>query len=231
MERRRIGGKRIDRESDNEYSDEKAKWVRNRANELRVNVPKSEQWFISILIKHKLDHLFINNKSLLGKYIGDFVHKSIKLVIEIDGKVHDSKKVVTKDYVRQLELEQQGYKIIRVKAYDELGAKMVIDRIKTILKNGFSKPKKVQKHAGHEVSDVFNNNIAIKSSQDLYQDKTDVVYTSSYHKTRCHLCERTEKLKHVLANNHALYLCFAHYGHYNTICTNVNKVAKYLNIP
>lgn len=223
VERRRI----CDIISKNRDIKKKSDWVRNRANELRGDVPRSEQWFIGLLVKNKLDHLFINNKSLMGKYIGDFVHKSIKLIIEIDGKIHDKREVITNDYLRQVELEQEGYKVMRVIAYDDLGGQIVIDRIKSILKNGFKVTKEVQKHAGQTITDTFRH---ITNSSEQYKGLTDISYTSSFHNKICHLCDRSKHLKQVIALNQAMYLCSGHFGYYNQICKNMDKVSDYLKI-
>lgn len=205
----------------------KKTWVRRKASELRGNIPRSEQWFIQLLVKNKLDHLFINNKTLLDKYIGDFVHKSIKLIIEIDGKIHDKQEVLTKDYTRQVELEQNGYKIIRVKAYDDLGGQIVIDRIKSIIKNGFKKIPEKQKHVGQNINDTFRH---VTNSSTHYNGLEDISYTNSFHNKKCYLCERDRNLKQVVALNHAMYLCSGHFGYYNQICRQLDKVAKYLKL-
>ncbi len=46
-------------------------------------------------------------------YIADFMCIELMLIIEVDGQTHDWEETVTKDKVRQQELEQAGFTILR----------------------------------------------------------------------------------------------------------------------
>jgi very-short-patch-repair endonuclease len=52
----------------------------------------------------------------IGRYIADFYCDELKLVVEIDGSIHDQTDQAEYDMVRQRELEDQGYTIVRVTA-------------------------------------------------------------------------------------------------------------------
>jgi len=49
----------------------------------------------------------------IGDYIADFVALSAKLIIEIDGGYHTTADQQAEDAVRSVNLENQGYKILR----------------------------------------------------------------------------------------------------------------------
>ena len=49
-------------------------------------------------------------------------------------------------------------------------------------------------------------------------------------KHTCHKCKRTENLKYITLKNGSVFLCFAHYGWYNQIKKDFDKVCKYLKI-
>lgn len=51
-------------------------------------------------------------------YFADIYFPQVQLVVEIDGKYHDTEKQKTKDYYRTLHLEQNGYKVRRFKNED-----------------------------------------------------------------------------------------------------------------
>ncbi|MGZ8371166.1 MAG: endonuclease domain-containing protein, partial [Caulobacteraceae bacterium] len=49
----------------------------------------------------------------IGRYVVDFACDRLRLVIEIDGDVHQRDEVVTNDYWRQKDLEGLGWTVIR----------------------------------------------------------------------------------------------------------------------
>ena len=51
----------------------------------------------------------------LGIYIADFYSHQFKLIIELDGSVHNLPEVVANDIERQKNLEQDGFKFLRFK--------------------------------------------------------------------------------------------------------------------
>lgn len=55
----------------------------------------------------------IRRQAPIGRYIVDFFHPATRLVIEIDGPVHDEPKRQLKDLERTAWLTEQGYCVIR----------------------------------------------------------------------------------------------------------------------
>lgn len=58
--------------------------------------------------------LKIRRQHSIGKYIVDFYCEELKLIIEVDGKVHDNLVQANYDYDRDQCLRSQGYSIYRV---------------------------------------------------------------------------------------------------------------------
>ena len=66
-------------------------------------------------------------------YITDFVCLELKLIIELDGITHTGKEKTEKDFKRQKELEDAGFKVIRFSDDDVLNNVFhVTERIKCI---------------------------------------------------------------------------------------------------
>ena len=49
----------------------------------------------------------------VGRFVVDFACVPLRLVIEIDGGVHDRDDVVVRDHVRQTEIEALGWTVVR----------------------------------------------------------------------------------------------------------------------
>lgn len=87
------------------------------ADNLRKNLPPSEKWFWDMYIDaNSLDEHDKCNE-VYGPFIPDILNLKYKYIIEIDGSVHDDKKVQAKDKRRDKYFEDQGFTVIRVKAY------------------------------------------------------------------------------------------------------------------
>ena len=84
-----------------------------RATILRKNMTLAEL----ILWKKLKDKSIFKNKFRrqhpVGIFIVDFYNHEYKLVIEIDGEIHQSDEAINYDSGREYELEKQGIKIIR----------------------------------------------------------------------------------------------------------------------
>ncbi|HBR81013.1 MAG: Valine-tRNA ligase [Candidatus Uhrbacteria bacterium GW2011_GWE2_45_35] len=71
----------------------------------------------------------------IENYVVDFCRRSKKLIIEIDGEIHNEKDVAENDKLRTQDLENLGYKIIRFTNQEVLNdLESVINKIKTSLK-------------------------------------------------------------------------------------------------
>ncbi|MFY0697939.1 MAG: endonuclease domain-containing protein [Balneola sp.] len=106
------------------------------ARVLRKNPTSSEKLFWELVRKRRFKGLrFIRQKPFVHTqygnkrcfYIADFYCAEHKLIVEIDGKVHDYQK----DYDRQrtVVLENLGLKVIRFKNEEVLNEKLVFERI------------------------------------------------------------------------------------------------------
>ena len=52
---------------------------------------------------------------IIGQYIVDFFFRNSLLIVELDGEYHFTKEQQEADSIRQMWLEQQGYKVLRFK--------------------------------------------------------------------------------------------------------------------
>jgi very-short-patch-repair endonuclease len=49
----------------------------------------------------------------IGRYFADFACEQLRLILEIDGGVHERDDVVLRDHLRQAELESLGWTVLR----------------------------------------------------------------------------------------------------------------------
>ncbi len=89
-----------------------------RAKEMRANPTPAEAALWEQLRNKKLDAKF-RQQHLIGDYIVDFVCLDKKLIVEVDGKIHESQ--VEEDAKRTEILENDYYKVIRFKNEEVLG--------------------------------------------------------------------------------------------------------------
>jgi very-short-patch-repair endonuclease len=80
--------------------------------QMRKNPTEAEMILWEALRGKKLGVRFLCQKAI-GRYIVDFYCASAKLVIELDGSVHDSPNAQAYDAVRQHELEARGLRVVR----------------------------------------------------------------------------------------------------------------------
>ena len=81
--------------------------------ELRQSATKAEKILWEYLRNRNLDGLKFRRQHPIGKFIADFYCHEMKLVVELDGAVHDGKMNVQYDDSRTLELKGSGIKVIR----------------------------------------------------------------------------------------------------------------------
>ena len=116
------------------------KWVHNSQNlidrrrELRKNSTKAEEILWFELRNNKLGAKFKRQNSI-GGYIADFYCQKYKLIIELDGKVHDTEEAKEYDGVRDKFFVSLGYKVLRFRNEEvENETEKVLDRIEENLK-------------------------------------------------------------------------------------------------
>ena len=82
------------------------------AKKLRNNVTPTEMILWGRL-KEYFPELKFRRQHPISDYIADFYCHSCKLVIEIDGSIHNLPDVKTNDEIRQKDLKELGLKVIR----------------------------------------------------------------------------------------------------------------------
>ncbi len=88
-------------------------FIIRRARELRARQTPAEIEFWKIIGAKKLMGLHFRRQHPIYIYIADFYCHSLRLVIEIDGEIHDEKDKYESDLNRTAELERFGITVIR----------------------------------------------------------------------------------------------------------------------
>ena len=86
---------------------------------LAKHMTRAEALFWNRLKKRQKtwEYQFLPQQVVIG-YVGDFVCEALKLVVEIDGKVHDRKDVKRRDALRTRRLKKAGYTVVRFRNSD-----------------------------------------------------------------------------------------------------------------
>jgi len=85
------------------------------ARDLRKNATPAEQIFWEMVRDRKFLNLKFRRQHQIGDYIADFYCHEVKLVIELDGNVHDIAERIKKDNKRDAYLKSQGFSVLRIK--------------------------------------------------------------------------------------------------------------------
>lgn len=83
------------------------------ARQLRRDATEAEQALWERLRDRQLSGLKIRRQHRIGKYIVDFYCAAARLVIELEGSIHDTPEQKEYDKVRFEELRSRGLKILR----------------------------------------------------------------------------------------------------------------------
>ena len=84
-----------------------------KAKSLRNNMTIAEKIFWKELNANKIKGYRFKAQHPVNRYIVDFYCHKAKLVIEIDGNIHDNEEVKERDDGRTYEIENYGLKVIR----------------------------------------------------------------------------------------------------------------------
>ena len=87
--------------------------VQLRAKELRQEMTKAEKKLWERLRNRQLGNFKFRRQALMGHFIADFYCAACKLIIEIDGDIHNLQ--VEQDRLRTEEMGSFGYRVIRFK--------------------------------------------------------------------------------------------------------------------
>ena len=109
------------------------------AKQLRKNMTETEK-ALWIHLRTGVSGCKFRRQHPIGLYIADFYCHKAKLVIEIDGSVHNHKDVKTKDEDREKELKNWGYTVIRFNNQEIVGQiesvlKRISDKVNLINQN------------------------------------------------------------------------------------------------
>ena len=83
------------------------------AKEMRKNPTESEKALWDILRKFRFKGYIFRRQHPVDIFIADFYCHKLKLIIEVDGEIHDSDQAMEYDDGRSAELEKYGLKILR----------------------------------------------------------------------------------------------------------------------
>ena len=85
--------------------------IEQAAKRLRKDLTSAEAKLWSVLKSKKLDGIKFRCQHPVGNFILDFYCPAYKLVIEVDGEIHNHQ--TDRDRARTSKLEEYGYKVIR----------------------------------------------------------------------------------------------------------------------
>lgn len=108
--------------------------LKNFRRELRHNLTPAEAFLWTQLKARKLNGRRFTKQHSINNYIVDFYCASEKIIIELDGEVHNNTNAQEYDYQRTLYLESLGYKVVRFEN------KLVFENLASVL---------------HEITDHF----------------------------------------------------------------------------
>ena len=109
--------------------------ARKFARAQRRNMTRAETILWHALRNHRLDGHGFRRQTPIGPYFADFVCLARKLIVEADGRTHNSADARGRDAERDAWLEREGFRVLRYS--DDLvigGLPIVIDRIRQALR-------------------------------------------------------------------------------------------------
>ena len=89
------------------------KYLKTDRKENRNNATSAEAKLWSLLSHRKLEGRKFRRQHSINNYIVDFYCPDEKLIIELDGQVHFNPIAQEKDFLRDKDLEEMGFKIVR----------------------------------------------------------------------------------------------------------------------
>jgi very-short-patch-repair endonuclease len=106
-----------------------------RAGELRKNMTEAERKLWSLLRKKQVEGKRFRRQHPIKSFIVDFYCHECKLIVEVDGNIHNFEEQKEYDAGRTYELEQLGLKVIRFTNNQVLKqSEKVIELIKNAIK-------------------------------------------------------------------------------------------------
>jgi very-short-patch-repair endonuclease len=90
------------------------------APRLRSNATPAEKKLWGALRKLDLDGTHFRRQAPFGPYVVDFVCHKARLIVEVDGGIHNHPAVALRDAERETWLRQRGYSVVRITNQDAL---------------------------------------------------------------------------------------------------------------
>lgn len=87
--------------------------IQERAGELRQQLTAAEELLSSRVRNRQLGGLKFRRQHPLGSFIADFCYPSRRLIVEIDGDIHNPQ--AKRDRARTEQFERHGYQVIRLR--------------------------------------------------------------------------------------------------------------------
>lgn len=106
--------------------------------ELRQNLTPAEAFLWKYLSKSQLKGRKFRRQHSIEHYIVDFYCPSEKLIVELDGQIHDNPRAIKKDRIRDGRLNSLGFKVLRFEN------KLVFDDLDGVLKTISENFKKIK---------------------------------------------------------------------------------------
>ena len=106
-----------------------------KANELRNKMTGIEE-IVWMHLRNGINGFKFRRQHPIGNYIADFFCFKAKLVVEIDGSVHNSLEIKESDIMKQKDLENLGYTVIRftnIEVHKQI--ETVLNKISELLNN------------------------------------------------------------------------------------------------
>lgn len=98
---------------------------------LRQRAGVAEQRVWALVRNGRIDGHKFRRQHPIGRYVADFACERLRLIMEIDGGVHDRDDVVTRDHWRRTELEGLGWTLLRFTNDQALGeTARIIDAVR-----------------------------------------------------------------------------------------------------
>lgn len=115
-------------------------YLKDLRRKLRKKPTNSEKILWEALRNKKFKNLKFRRQHPIGGYIVDFCCEEYKIVIEIDGAIHDFKENKEYDIQRQQTIESEGYGFLRVRVDDvENNLQLVIKKLSRYIPSPFGR--------------------------------------------------------------------------------------------
>lgn len=88
------------------------------ADKLRGEPTKTEELLWAHLRNRRLEHCKFRRQHPIDRFWVDFCCDELKLIVEVDGQVHNCKEQRDADQARQAYLEALSYRVVRIRAED-----------------------------------------------------------------------------------------------------------------